>query len=303
MVKSGLFMIKALKRIRRRLFYKKVKFSRSRVGTFWIFLFLLLLCAFMALPMVYAILQSIKPLDEIFIYPPRFFVRNPTLDNFRQVGQLLSNLWIPFSRYIFNSFFVTIVGTVLYMASAAMAGYALGKGKFRGRKTLSVMVEWAMLFRAEVMAVSVYMIICALGIVDTYLALILPPLSGSMGVFLIRQFVLVSIPDSTLEAARIDGANEYVIFTKIALPSIKPALLTVMIFTFQSMWTNSGTGQYIFSENLKDLPSALSTIAASGIARAGAASAVSIILMIPPIIVFLISQSSVMETMTHSGMK
>ena len=280
-----------------------VNLSRSRTGTVFIFLFLLLLCAFMALPMVYAILQSVKPLDEIFIYPPRFFVRHPTLDNFRQVAQLLGNLWVPFSRYIFNSFFVTVSGTILYMISASMAGYSLGKGVFRGRKTVSVMVEWAMLFRPEVMAVSVYMVICSLGIVNTYLSLILPALSGSMGVFLIRQFTIVSIPDSTLEAARIDGASEYTIFFRIAVPSIKPALFTVMIFTFQSMWSGSGTSQYIFSENLKDIPSALSNIATSGIARTGAASAVSVILMIPPIVVFLISQSSVMETMTHSGLK
>lgn len=281
----------------------QVLLSRSKWGNMGVLLFLLLICAFMALPMVYAIIQSIKPLDEIFIYPPRFFVRHPTLDNFRQVIQLLSSLWVPFSRYIFNSGFVTIIGTVIYMGVAAMAGYALGKGKFYGKNKLSVLVEWAMLFRAEVMAIPVYMIICGLGIVNSYWALIIPPLSSSMGVFLIRQFTMVAIPDSTLEAARIDGASEYAIFYKIALPSIKPALFTVMIFTFQTMWSSSGTSQYIYSENLKDLPAALSTIAASGIARAGAASAVSVILMIPPIIVFLISQSSVMETMTHSGLK
>ena len=281
----------------------QVLLSRSKWGNLGVLLFLLILCAFMALPMVYAIIQSIKPLDEIFIYPPRFFVRHPTLDNFRQVIQLLSSLWVPFSRYIFNSSFVTVVGTILYMGVASMAGYALGKGKFYGKEKLSVCVEWAMLFRAEVMAIPVYMIICGLGIVNSYWALIIPPLSSSMGVFLIRQFTMVAIPDSTLEAARIDGANEYLILYKIALPGIKPALFTVMIFTFQSMWSSSGTSQYIYSENLKDLPAALSTIAASGIARAGAASAVSVILMIPPIIVFLISQSSVMETMTHSGLK
>ncbi len=296
-------MVKTKKFLLHRLGTGKVLLSRSRWGNFGIFLFLLLLCAFMALPMVYAIIQSIKPLDEIFLYPPRFFVRHPTFDNFRQVVQLLSSLWVPFSRYIFNSCFVTVLGTLLYMVSAAMAGYALGKGRFYGKKKLSVLVEWAMLFRGEVMAIPVYMIICGLGIVDTYWSLIIPPLSSAMGVFLIRQFTIVAIPDSTLEAARIDGASEYTNFFKIAIPSIRPALLTVMIFTFQTMWSSSGTQQYIYSENLKDLPAALSTIAASGLARAGAASAVSVILMIPPIIVFLISQSSVMETMTHSGLK
>ena len=184
-----------------------------------------------------------------------------------------------------------------------MAGYSLAKGKFRGREAIGQAVTLTLLFRAEVTAIPAYIIVAALGMIDTYWALLLPPLAGSMGVFLIKQFATSSIPDATLEAARIDGASEYKIFSSIVIPSIKPALLTVVIFTFQAMWNNAGTSQYIFSESLKDLPTVLSTISAGGIARQGAASAVAVILMIPPIVVFLATQSSVMETMTHSGMK
>ena len=162
---------------------------------------------------------------------------------------------------------------------------------------------WALLFRPEVTAIPQYVIVSKLGMVNTYWALILPALASTMGVFLIRQFVVVAIPDATLEAARIDGASEYRIFYKIVMPGIKPALMTAIIFTFQALWNSADGTQFIYSEKLKSLPNVLSTIVAGGIARAGAASAVSVILMIPPIIVFLISQSSVMETMTRSGLK
>lgn len=280
----------------------KIK-KQSKAGDIGVLIFLVLICAFMILPMLYSVIQAFKPLDELFLYPPRFFVRNPTKQNFSDVFYLTESLEVPFLRYVFNSVFVTVVGTAVYIIIAAAAGYALGKGNFKGKNALSSLVVWALLFRPEVTAIPQYVIVSGLGMVDTYWSLILPALASTMGVFLIRQFVVVAIPDATLEAARIDGASEYRIFFKLVMPGIKPALMTAIIFTFQSMWNSSSGTQFIFSEKLKGLPNVLSTIVAGGIARAGAASAVSVILMIPPIIVFLISQSSVMETMTHSGLK
>lgn len=283
--------------------HKTVRLSRSKAGDIGVFIFLLLICAFMILPMLYSVIQAFKPLDELFLYPPRFFVRNPTMQNFSDVFYLTESLEVPFLRYVFNSVFITVAGTAIYIILASAAGYALGKGTFKGKSALSALVVWALLFRPEVTAIPQYVIVSKLGMVNTYWALILPALASTMGVFLIRQFVVVAIPDATLEAARIDGASEYRIFFKIVMPGIKPALMTAIIFTFQSLWNSASGTQFIFSEKLKGLPNVLSTIVAGGIARAGAASAVSVILMIPPIIVFLISQSSVMETMTHSGLK
>lgn len=283
--------------------HKTVRLSRSKTGDIGVFIFLLLICAFMILPMLYSVIQAFKPLDELFLYPPRFFVRNPTTQNFSDVFYLTESLEVPFLRYVFNSVFITVAGTAIYIILASAAGYALGKGTFKGKSALSALVVWALLFRPEVTAIPQYVIVSKLGMVNTYWALILPALASTMGVFLIRQFVVVAIPDATLEAARIDGASEYRIFFKIVMPGIKPALMTAIIFTFQSLWNSASGTQFIFSEKLKGLPNVLSTIVAGGIARAGAASAVSVILMIPPIIVFLISQSSVMETMTHSGLK
>ena len=283
--------------------YRRVVLSRSKAGTAGILIFLAIVCFFMILPLVYSVIQSLKPIDEIFVYPPRFYVKRPTLENFRQVYMLSGNLSVPFSRYLFNSVFVTVGGTVIYLIIASLAGYSLAKGKYRGNNVLYTFIVLALLFTPEVTSIPVYFIVSKLGIIDTYWSLILTPLSGTMGVFLIRQYVVSAIPDSTLEAGRIDGAGEFMIFRKIVLPGIKPAIMTVMIFPSQSMWNSAGTSQYIFSEDLKQLPTVLSTIVSGGIARAGAASAVSVIMMIPPIAVFLWSQRSVMETMTHSGLK
>lgn len=282
---------------------KRVKLSRSLGGTLSIFSFLILMGAFMALPLVYSVIQSFKPLEEIFAYPPRFFVRNPTFDNFRQVLVLSDNLWVPFSRYLFNSFFITIVGTILYVSISSAAAYPLAKAKFFGSKTCNVMFQWALLFTAEVTAIPKYLIVAKLGLVDTHWAIILPYLSSTMGVFLMRQFMVVSIPHSVLEAARIDGASEYGIFFRIVLPNVKPALMTLIIFAFKDLWNTGLAGEYVYSENLKGLNAVMTQISTGGLGRTGASCAVAVLMMIPPFLVFIFTQSSVMETMTHSGLK
>lgn len=285
-----------------RLKRKKVTLSRSLGGTIVIFLFLLIIGVFMALPIVYSLVQSIKPLEEIFAYPPKFFVKRPTVDNYIQVYQLCQNLWVPLSRYLFNSLFISIVGTVVYVFIASMSAYPLSKHKFPGRIIVSSGIVWALLFRPEVTGVAQYIIISELSMIDTYWSMLLPPLAGTFGVFLMMQFMESAIPESVLEAARIDGANEYRIFYRIVMPSVKPAWLTLVIFTFQSYWNATGVS-YIYDESLKTLPSVLSNISSGGLARAGASSAVAVILLVPPIIIFIISQSSMTETMAHSGLK
>lgn len=279
-----------------------VKLSRSAGGTISISLFLLIVGVFMALPIVYSIIQSIKPMEEIFAYPPKFFVKHPTFDNYIQVYQLCQNLWVPLSRYIFNSLFVSVLGTFVYVIIASAAAFPLSKHRFPGKAVITAVIIWALLFRPEVTGVAQYIIISGLGMIDTYWSILLPPLAGTFGVFLMMQFMETAIPDSVLEAARIDGANEYRIFYNIAMPAVKPAWLTLVIFTFQSFWNATGVS-YIYDESLKTLPSVLSNISSGGLARAGASSAVAVILLILPIIIFIISQSSMTETMAHTGLK
>lgn len=277
------------------------KMSRSFGGNTVIGIFLLLAGAFTALPIVYAIISSFKPLSELFIYPPRFFVTRPTIDNYLEVFTTQMNMLVPMERYLFNSVFVSVVTTIVYILIASLAAYPLARNRFPGSKFITQLVVFAILFRPEVIQIPQYLIFARLGVVDTYFALILPVLIGSFGVFLMKQF-MEGIPVAIIESARIDGAGDWRVFFSLIMPMVKPAWLTLTIFTFQSVWNTTGL-QYIYTENLKTLPTALSQMTSSGLTMAGVSSAVAVLLMLPPIIMFILTQSNVMETMSHSGIK
>ena len=262
---------------------------------------LVILGSFMALPLVLAISNSLKPLEELFIFPPRFFVRNPTLDNFHDVFVLMSGSWVPFARYTFNTVFITLVGTFGHLIIASLCSYALAKYKFPGQKLIFWIIVTALMFSTQVTAIPNYLIMSKIGWLDSYASLIVPAIAKPLGLFLMKQF-MEQLPDSLLEAARIDGASEFKVFWKIAMPQVKPAWLTLIIFCFQDLWNLQGSN-YIFSEELKTLPYALSQISAAGIARSGATAAVAVIMMIVPIAIFIASQSNIIETMASSGIK
>ncbi len=281
-------------RIRRQL-------NRSFFVSFLLFLLLSLFGAFMALPLVYTVNNAFKPLDELFIFPPRFFVHNPTLDNFYDLIVLMSDSWVPFSRYLTNTLLITIVGTAGHILFASAAAYPLAKYKFPGSNTLFAIVVLSLMFSPHVTAVPNYMVMSWLGWINTHASLIVPALAFSLGLFLMKQF-MEQIPDALLEAAKIDGANEYRIFWSIVMPNVKPAWLTLMILQFPLLWGSDG-GNFIYSENLKTLNYALSQVIQGGIARAGVGAAVALVIMLVPITLFLISQSSVIQTMATSGMK
>ena len=274
----------------------------STAGTVLIFIILLLACGFSVLPLVYSVIQSVKPLEELFTFPPRFWVQNPTGENYQELFRLTDSLWVPFSRYLFNSAFVSLIGTCAYVILASMAAYALAMGEFRGKKLLNQIVVKALLFSSPVLGVSQYLILSKTGMLNTYYAMILPTMAAPLGLFLMRQFMQQMVPMAVVEAARIDGASEMRIFWNVVMPAVKPAWLTLCIFTFQSLWAGAGAA-YIYKEEFKVLPTVLNQIAAGGTARAGVAAAASVILIIPPVIFFLIVQSNVIETMSASGIK
>ena len=277
------------------------RLARSRGGNIVVGVLLLLMGLFMALPIAYAVFNAFKPIGELFIFPPRLFVKQPTLDNFRELASLSGDMLVAFERYVFNSAVVTLVGTSVYVLIACLAAYPLAKHRFPGKTIILQLVVWAILFRPEVTAVPQFVIISRLGMIDTYAALIFPTLAGTFGVFLVRQFIL-GIPNEILEAARIDGLGEMGIFWRIIMPLTKSAWVTLIIFTFQGLWGNTGN-QYVYSENLKVLPMALQQLSTAGLSRAGVGSAVVLLLMIPPILIFLLCQKSVMQAMAHSGIK
>ncbi len=274
----------------------------SVVGDISTYLLLALYAAFMSLPLIYAVVQSVKPYNELFIFPPRFFTNNPTLMNFRKLFDLTSTAWVPFSRYVFNTILNTVVGTVIHIISAAMCAYPLAKNRFPGKNLIFNLVVWSLLFTGGVTEIPVYLVMSTIGIIDTYFAYWLPEIAATMGVFLLKQN-MAEIPDAMIEAARIDGAGEWKILWSIVMPSIKPAWLTLAIFSFQRNW-NATASSYIYTETLKTLPTALSQITAAGsVARAGEAYAASVLMMIPPIIFFIFAQSSTVKTMAHAGIK
>ena len=257
----------------------KKRLNRKIGGDIAIFIFLALVGAFMLLPFVYSIVQSIKPMSEIFIFPPRFFVRDPTLENFSSLFQMVNTAWVPFLRYLFNSLFVSLVATAAHVILASMAAFPLAKFKFPGSNLLFQIIVVSLLFTTEVTALPLYIVMAELHLIDTYMALIFPAIGASLGLFLMKQF-MTSIPDSMIEAARVDGAKTFYIFWKIVMPNVKPAWLTCVIFAFQSIWNNDGS-QFIYDEAYKTLPTLFRQISEGGIARAGVSAAAAVLLMIP----------------------
>ena len=278
------------------------KAYRSIGGNIGTFIFLLIIALFMLLPLVFVVSSAFKPLSELFIFPPQLFPMNPTLDNFKDLSSLLGDSRLPFSRYVFNSLAVTVIGTFGNIIFSSMAAYVLSKHDFPGKNILFQTVVLSLLFSTVVTGIPNYIIITKLHMINTVWALILPLLPSSLGLFLMKQFMDQMIPDTLLEAARLDGACENRIFFSICLPLVKPAIMTLLIYSFQGIWNSTG-GSYIFDEKLKTLPTALNNIITSGISRTGVSSAVSLLLILPPIAVFLFAQSNVLQTMATSGMK
>jgi len=301
-------MARAKNKFNFKLFNKKEKgdkpkrLNRSSGGDFGINLILAIFGAVMVLPMVYAISSSLKPLDELWMYPPKFFVKNPTLKNFKDLFRLMGTSWVPFSRYIFNTVFISLVGTVGNVLCSSYAAYALAKIKFPGRKWMFKLIVYSLMFNSTVTGITNFIIMNWLHWVDTYFAVIVPAFCTTYGLYLMKQFMETSVTDAVLESARLEGASENLIFWKIAMPMVKPAWVTLIIFCFKDLW-NSGATIYIQSEQLKTFNYAIGQVVSAGISRAGAGSASAVVMMAVPIIVFVISQSNVIETMSTSGMK
>src|SRR5690625_229010 len=279
----------------------KKKMNRSLPVTILLFLFLAAMGAFIVISLVFAVNNAFKPLDEFFIFPPRFFGRNPTLDNFFDLVAVMDDSWVPLTRYFFNTIVITVLGTGGHVILASMAAYPLAKYRFPGSKVIFQIVVLALMFSPHVTAIPNYMVMSGLGWVNTHLSLIVPAMAFPLGLFLMKQF-MEQIPDAMLEAAKIDGASEYRIFWQIVMPNVKPAWLTLLILQFPMLWGSDG-GNFVYNEELKTLNYALQQITQAGIARAGVGAAVALILMTVTIGIFVLSQSQVLETMSSSGMK
>ena len=288
-------------KVYRKQLIKRRKPNRSIWGDILLCLFLLFVAFVMAFPIIYAVSSALKPLDELFKFPPRVFPQNPTLDNFSDLFVTMGKSWVTFSRYLFNTVFITLVGTVGHLIVASMGAFVLAKYDFPGNKTFFKIVTVAMMFTGYVTQIPNYLILNKLGWIDTYWAIIIPAFASPMGLFLMKQF-MEGLPTSLIEAAKIDGANEWKVFTNIVMPNVKPAWMTLIIFSVQALWNNKAS-TFIYSEERKTLVYALQQIQSGGIARTGQGAAVLVVVMIVPIIIFVLSESQILETMASSGLK
>lgn len=280
------------------------KIGRVTFGKTIGFLLLAAVAAFMALPLVYVVTTALKPLNELFYFPPRFWVEQPTLKNFQDLFLALDGLDVPFTRSVFNSVFVTVTVVVLVIIITCMAAYGLVKHKVPFGNLIFSLILMGMMFSPYVIQIPNYLIVNSFGMVDSYWALIIPKIAVAYNLFLVRQFVQ-QIPDPFLEAARIDGAGEMSIFFKIVMPSLKPVIATLAVFSFVNNWNDYFTPLiFIQDEALKTLPLAMQMISSSNsIARAGAASAATFIMVLPTVLIYVLMQKHVVDSMAYSGIK
>lgn len=280
---------------------KRRKPNRSIAGDIALYVFLALVAFVMFFPILFAVNNALKPLDELFRFPPKILAQNPTLDNFSDLFVTMGKSWVTFSRYLFNTVFMTAAGTAGHLFIASMAAFVLAKYDFPGGPAFFKLVTIAMMFTGYVTAIPNYLIINKMHMVDTYWAIIIPAFASPMGLFLMKQF-MEGLPTSLIEAAKIDGANEWRVFSGIVMPNVKPAWMTLIIFSVQNLWNNRAS-TLIYSEEKKTLPFAMQQIQAGGIARTGQAQAVLVVLMVVPIAIFIFSESQILETMASSGLK
>ena len=285
----------------RKKLIKKRKPNRSIAGDVALYIFLCFMAWLMAVPLIYQINNALKPLDELFKYPPRMFALNPTFDNFFDLFVTMGKSWVSFTRYLFNTLFVTVLGTAGHLLIASMGAFVLAKYEFPGAQTFFKIVTVSMMFVWQVTQIPNYLILNGLNMIDSYWAIIIPAFASPTGFFLMKQF-MEGLPSTLIEAAKIDGANEWRVFSKIVMPNVKPALMTMIIFSVQSLWNNPAS-MYIYSEEKKTLVFAMNQIQGGGIARMGQGAAVAVVLIIVPILTFIISESQILETMASSGLK
>lgn len=285
----------------RKRLMKRRRPNRSLGGDLGIYLMLAAVACLMAFPLVFAVSSALKPLDELFRFPPTIFPKHPTVDNFSDLIVTMGQSWVPFSRYILNTVFITAVGTFGHLVIASMAAFVLAKYDFPGGRLFFAVVTTALMFSGYVTGIPNYVIMSKLNMIDTYWALLLPAFAAPIGLFMMKQF-MEGLPTALIEAAKIDGANTMRIFWSIVMPNVKPAWLTVIIFSVQSLW-NTSASTVIYSEAKKTLVYALQQIQAGGIARTGQAAAVTVVVMAVPIFIFVLSQSQILETMASSGIK
>ena len=268
--------------------------------------YLIPIAIFMGMPILFIFCNAFKPMDELFAYPPRFYVINPTLDNFQKFFALSGKTAIPASHYLFNSILYTALTMMFSVTLTLYAAYCLSKKRFRLKKAILSANDFALMFVPVAVSIPRYFVIVNLHLEDTIWVHILPLLAMPIGLFLVKQF-MDQVPDALIESAQMDGASDFLIIRKIVMPIVMPALATVALLAFQSSWgAVEASNNYINNDSMKTFAFYMSVITSTTgntVAGQGMAAAASLIMFIPNLILFIILQSRVMNTMAHSGIK
>ncbi|MBP1988606.1 carbohydrate ABC transporter permease [Paenibacillus eucommiae] len=293
----------SIRRILHRLGYRK---KLKRIDAFQVItiLGLIVFSLFMILPVLFIINHAFKPINELFLYPPTFFAKKPTLFNIKEL--LLRPQVIPFSRYLFNSLITTVLTVSGVIMISAMAAYAFSKHHFPGKNVLFSIIILALMFAPEAVGIPRYLVMANLNMLNTYFVHIVPFFAAPMAVFLMKQFI-DQIPGALMEAAKIDGAKEWTILFRIVIPVCMPAVATVGILAFQGAWTNvESSNLFTQVESMKTLPYYIASLlsgASNNVVGQGAAAAGGLLIFLPTLVVFLFFQRKILMTMAHSGIK
>ena len=275
--------------------------NRSVSGSMALLIFLTAFALVSMFPVVFMVSNAFKPINELFIYPPRLFVIQPTASNFSELFAIMADSLVPFARYLFNTLFIVLMGCVGHIVLSSMAAFPLAKFRFPGSEFMSKLIVYSLMFTSSVTAVPTYMIMSRLHLVDTYWAVIFPAFSLPLGLFLMKNF-MEQVPTALIDAASIDGSSYFGMLWRIIMPAVKPAWITLFIVCFQGLWGNSASN-FIYTESHKPLAAMLQNLSGSGVARTGVVAASSLFMFVVPLAAFIISQSNVMETMATSGIK
>jgi len=281
--------------------FKFIRRNRSLTLDIILTFFIGFFALFSAIPLYFTVINAFKPISELFLFPPRFYVQNPTLNNFYDLSTAVANSRIVLGRYIFNTLLIMFLGTTGTVLFGSMAAFPLAKYKFPGSKVMGHIIIYSLMFHGAASGIATYYLMAKFGLINTYAAVVLPAMAGTTGLYLMRNF-MADIPMPLIEMAKIDGLNEFNIYFSIVMPLSKPAWVTLVILSFQGLWGNTG-GTWLYSENLKPFSFMLQQIAAVGIARAGVAGAIGLLMLIVPVTVFVIGQTGVINTMAKAGIK
>ncbi|MBP3389453.1 MAG: carbohydrate ABC transporter permease [Clostridia bacterium] len=295
---------KSIRRRKLRRFFsnRTARQSRSKVGNVMMFLFIGIFGAFSLLPLVLMVSNSLKPLNELYMFPQKFLPVAPGWASYRTLFNLMSETWIPFTRYLFNTLTIAVTVVIGRVLICSIAAYPLAKLKFPGKTLINSLVMFSLMFTTTINDIANYLIVDGLGWLDTYFAVIIPLVGNSLGLFIVRNYLSAAVHDSLLEAARLDGCTEFGCYFRIVMPMIRPAWLTVAILTIQEVWGATHT-LYLYSEELKTLPYALAQITSGSMLRQGAAQAGAVIMLLVPAIMFIVSQARIINAMGTSGIK